>query len=253
MSSSTVPSKRGRTCLVQALRNGRAVAVFGALLLVAAGCQSARYGVAYDRRLPELRRIAVLPAQVEMHARHTGGVLERRPDLEPDLARKTLDGFDEILRERGREPKMLSRPTADGDAVSETGAHLALLAAVRDAIVTHHYEHGRGRIIDYVTADAPQVLGVADADALLCVYVTGVVPTGGRKALRGTAAAVGLLTGVRIRVTTHEAVIMLMLVDAASGEVLWFDMHRAETSAAGERRLRAFVEKAGADLLKPRK
>ena len=129
----------------------------------------------------------------------------------------------------------------------------AFLAAVRGAILTHHYVFGEDRIFDDQTGDAPQVLSDANADALLCVYMKGIVPTTGRKWLKGTAIVVSLITGRGIHVSTNEAVIMLMLVDAQDGQVLWFDVHSDDTYVGGKRRLRDFVKKGCAFLLKPRK
>lgn len=219
------------------------------LILCSGGCNNSRYGVNYDRRYPELRRIAVLPTVIEMYSRHAGGALERRRDMEPELTEKTLANIEGFLRKRGYETIALPLP-AIGE---EQAKRLALLAAVRDAILTHHYVFGEARIFDYQTGDAPQVLSDANADALLCVYLKGIVPTTGRKLLKGTAVVVSLITGYGIDVSTNEAVIRLMLVDAQDGQVLWFDVHSAQTHVGGKRRLRDFVKKGCAYLLKPRK
>ncbi len=222
------------------------------LALLAAGCNNSRYGVTYDDRYPEIRRIAVLPAAIEAYSLHSGGVLERRPDMEPELAQKTLANIEEIVWQRGYETMTLFSPATDPDSGDEKAKRFALLAAVRDAILTHHYEHGKARVFDYETGDAPGVICGAKADAVLCVYVKGVVPTGGRQFLRGTALVVGVLTGIHVYVPTHEAAMTLMLVDAKDGRVLWFNIHRAETDSSSDRSLRPFIREACSYLLKAR-
>lgn len=249
------PARRPTATVSAAPRNlghplGLMVAPF-ILILFAPGCNNSRYGMTYEQRFPELRRIAVLPAAVEMYSLHSGGVLERRPDMEPELAQKTFANIEKILRERGYETVTLPPPQPESG--EEQAERFALLAAVRDAILAHHYEHGEARVFDYETGDAPKVICDTDAHAVLCVYMKGVVPTAGREFLKGTAVVVGVLTGIRFHVSTNQAAIILMLVDAANGDVLWFDVHQAETYVGGERRLRAFVEKACSYLLKPRK
>jgi len=222
------------------------------LSLVTVGCNHSRYGNTYDQRYPHVETVAVLPASFEMYSRHTGNVLERRTDLEPDLRRKTLSNIREIIRERGCKVEILDPPVLDQDDDVEA-AWLALLSAVRDAIWTHHYEHGKAKQFSYDTGGDLNAVCATDADTVLMVYMTGVVPTSGRKFLKGTAVVVGLLTGIHVNVPTNHAVLQLMLVDKRNGDVLWFNHHEDEAHVGGEHRLRAFVERACAYLLKPRK
>lgn len=221
--------------------------------LVLAGCNTSRYGISYDRCLPRIKTVAVVPAAIEVMARHTGGVMESRPDLEPDVRARILAEVRGVLAERGAEPQVVSVMTESGSE-GNAAADLALLNAVQDAIVTHHYQVGGEDTFEYPTGEGVKsLLGERDADAVLMIYLTGVVPTTGRKILKGTAMAVSMVTGIGIQVSTDEAMIALMLVDAETGDVLWFNWHRAKADVQSERQLRKVVEKASAYLLEPRK
>lgn len=224
------------------------------LVVVVTGCNNSRYGVMYDERLPGIERVAIVPAAIEVLSRHTGGVLEKRPDLEPDVQARALAAVREVLGKRGVDVDVLPPPLGEGQADETVAGQLVLLNAVREAIITHHYEHGKNRLFEYPTGSAVTVLRAAeDADAVLCIYLTGVVPTAGREFLRGTAIVIGVLTGIQRHVSTNEALLVLMLVDAKTGDVLWFNWHQATTDVRGERRLRSFAKRACSYLLKPRK
>jgi hypothetical protein len=223
-------------------------------VVVTGGCNNSRYGMTYDERLPQIKRVAVLPAGVEVYSLHTGGMLERRADLEPGVAESVARLVADVVRERRAEPVIVPRPELKADA--EGGAaspKLALLDAIRESIVTHHYLVGKEVVFEYPAGDAPQVLCSQDAEAVLCVYVKSVVATAGRKALRTTAKVVGYVTGVHVSVSTDETVVALVLVDRKTGEVLWFNQAaRKKVDAQKEKKFKALVKDCGQFLLKPR-
>ena len=224
------------------------------LLAVATGCNNSRYGPAYDQKQPQIRSVAILPAKVEMYALHSGGIEERRPDLDDHVRDRVVKTIQEVLDKRGATSISLPPPLEEDESANiPVGQQLALLHAVAEGVVVHHYAYGKERIIEYATGDAVGVLGADDCDAVLCVIVRGVVPTEGRKFLKGAAVVVGAITGIRFHVKTNEAVIMLLLVDRKTGEVLWFNFEHDEKHIAGEHRVRSFVKDACAYLLKPRK
>ena len=216
------------------------------------GCNHSRYGITYDERLPGIKRVAVLPAKVEVYSRHTGGALEPRKDLEPGVLERTMATVEEILVERGYEPVVLPAPEVDDRNDTAVAQRLALLAAIEEGIVTHHYQHGKAILLDYNTGDSAAVLAGESADAVLCIHLRGIVPTSGREALMATAVVIGVLTGINIAVATNEAVMTLLLFDADTGEVLWFNLEHSQAHVGGEHRLRRFVQGACRYLLKPR-
>jgi len=52
------------------------------LVFLLAGCNSARYSVSYNRVLPNIETVAILPVSVDVKSIHSGGVHEDRPDLQ---------------------------------------------------------------------------------------------------------------------------------------------------------------------------
>lgn len=225
------------------------------LCAMASGCNNSRYGVTYDKHLPGIRRVAIYPANINVVSLHTGGVEESRPDLEPDVRVRTIAAIRGILRERGFESVAIQSEELEQEGHSAEAKARALVQAISDAIVTHHYEYGNARTFDYLTGDSAATLAGGEAvDAVLCVYLKGAVPTPGRSILAGTAAVVGFVVAlVPIPVKTNEAFIMLVLIDCRTGEVLWFNQELARTDVRGERRLRRFIKRACSYLLKPRK
>nr|WP_281721650.1 hypothetical protein [Nitrosomonas nitrosa] len=229
------------------------IGVSVALVAFGAACNHSRYGVNYDTRLPQLKRIAVVPGAVDVVSLHSGGVHEPRPDLSEAAGKRASDNLLDVLAKRGVECKVVDEQLSFTEGDSSDLKQFALLFAVRDAIITHHYMFGSGRSIDYSTGDLAKLTTGGDSvDAVLWYFMTGVVPTKGRKALKTTAIIVGVLTGVHFFVNTDEAVLVLMLVDVRTGEVLWFNLERAKADVREGRDIRKLVKSASRYLLKPR-
>lgn len=224
----------------------------GCGILILAACNSSRYGMVYDRRLPQLKRIAVVPVGVEVYSLHSGGIAEPRPDEVGPASARLASAVAAMVRDRGAEPLTTSQPALPAASGEAHSARLALLTAVRDSILTHHYQHGKERTLSYTTAGAVGAVATDDVDAVLCIYATGVVPTSGRQALQTTAAVIGLVTGVHIHVSTYQLSLILMLLDRANGDVLWFNQYYAESSIRSADDVRRACRNACAYLLKPR-
>ena len=236
--------RKPRRCLILA----------AAVLCPAVGCNNSRYGLNHDRRMPGIQRVGVIAPSVKVYSLHTGGVQEERPDLEPMIQQRAVAAIQEQVSRCKRESVPQDATVAKTQPADYASAgQLALLAAVSESIVTHHYLHGKERTIDYTTGDAPKVLGGNDVDALLCVDVQGTVPTGGRKFLKGTAVVMGVLTGVHIHVPTKQATVALMLVDRRTGEVLWFNAAMKEIKVSDEHDFRDLCKDACKYLFKPSK
>jgi hypothetical protein len=224
------------------------------MVLLQVGCNNSRYGIHYDQRLPELKRIAVAPASIQVFSLHAGGLKELRPDMERPARDQALDSAACELSKRHVDTFIIRQPTsAPTIPTTGTGPH-ALVNAVHDSILIHHYRFGNERMLDYSVGNSAQsILAGQQADAVLWVYLIGVVPTGGREALKATAIVVGVLTGLPMRVSTNDAVIMLMLVDSRTGDVLWFNQAKASKAVRQHHAIKRLMESASKYLLKPRK
>ena len=91
------------------------------------------------------------------------------------------------------------------------------------------------------------------SDVVLTVYLQASVPTSGRQALKATAMVVRVITGIPIHISTSQAEIRLMLIDAETGTVLWYDRYLTETDVRKDRSLRRLVKRITKYLLEPRK
>lgn len=230
----------------------------GRVLLVVAlgfvlGCNTSRYGLTYEERLPDLRTVAVSPVCVEVHSLHTGGVLEPRPDITSDVRPRLVGELKQMIQDRGCVGIAEDFSSSDPDVSAHVAQSTALLQAVEESIITHHYTYGRSTVFDYEIGKALADLAPAEADAVLCVSLFGVVPTKGREGLMVTAVVLGVLTGIHIHVKTNEAVLSLMLVDARNGEVLWYNRAILAADVRKERPLEKLVERTGKFLLKPKR
>ncbi len=230
----------------------RAVAVL-VIITSVGGCNTSRYVADFDARLPQLKKIAILPVSVTVASRHTGGALESRPEMVPGVQASAVNMLSSIVRERGRVPiDARSQPTTQPDE-SLLARRLAFLDAVRESILTHHYDFGREVLIDYETGDVVAVTCPTEADAVLYVYLTGIVPTEGRVGLQATAFVIGAVTGIHMRVSTNEAGVVLILVDAKTECVLWCNRYAAEVNVCKDRGLWLVLDRASTFLLKPQK
>ncbi len=85
------------------MRNPRGWAGIGVLLLAAGfGCNTSRYGINHDQRLPGCRRIAIVPLDVQVLSWHAGGGFEAEPDLVDEVRPRLLEEIGKIVADRDR-------------------------------------------------------------------------------------------------------------------------------------------------------
>lgn len=222
--------------------------------LLAVGCNNSRYGVRYEQRLPEIKRVAVIPASIEVSSMHSGGVQEARLDLVGPARDRVIESLISELKHRGMEAARVESTTTNPGADESLTRAFALAKAVSNSIQIHHYLFGKEVIFDYSTGNLPRLaLMDQESDAVLLVYLTSFVPTEGRKALQATAIVVGVLTGVHVYVATCGAHVSLLLIDARNGDVLWFNQLEEEYDIREKKSIEKLLHEASRYLLKPRK
>jgi hypothetical protein len=242
--------------------------VAGAMPVWIGGCagDTARFGTTYDRRLPEIKSVALRANAIQVQSLHSGGVLENRPEiadaarvwvlaeLEQRIAAKGYEVHAEHAPEIAPSPEVARSPDAATADEAELTRAVCLVDAVHQSIFEHHYLYGKAREFDYAVGPAAKRLHDAPCDAILCVYLQASVPTEGRQALQVTAAVVGVLVrGIPFRVTGSQADLAIMLIDGRSGDVLWYDRLIAETDVRKQRGQHKLVERIAEHLLEPRK
>ena len=225
-----------------------------ALVTILGACSNnSRYGTTYDRRLFQIQRVDIHPLNVDILTWHAGGNLEDRPDFEAEIEPKLLQEIANVIQERNRSAGSVSSSDQEESAVAPVGQSLALAHAIEQSIIVHHYRHGKDRIFDYTIGDTVQELPWAGGDAMLLVRFIGVVPTADRVGLAVTSAIVGGLTGSVVAVPTRHAELTLMLVDAGTGDVLWYNTVARGIDVQNGRSLHNLVKDAMKYMLEPRK
>ncbi|TWT45841.1 hypothetical protein RAS1_22760 [Phycisphaerae bacterium RAS1] len=192
---------------------------------------------------------------MQIESLHSGGLREPRPDLENDVRARLIAELTDLLRRSGREIAAAPADAPTNSSTSPAAPRLAaeadaraLLAAVHEAIVTHHVRYRHRRELDYAVGDAARTLCDAEFDAALVASLQAAVPTGGRSALQAAGLAMSAVTQSFVYVPTHEAALTLMLIDA-DGEVLWFGFAAGAVDVLSDSGLRRLVRAAGRRLL----
>lgn len=232
---------------------GRARVLLALLPLAAPACgRTDRHGVAYEGRRAQLKRIAIIPASVEVKTMHADESLERRPDLIAQVLDRSLDYLAAELRTRGAEPVPLKGPIPPpaGHGVPEPS--LAKLHAVKQDILEKHYVQGDARVFNYSLGDLCVPTAAAhNADAILWFFITGDVPTEGRKAVKAATITGGVLTTTPMYAHADRAVLLLLLADGESGDVLWFNRYPGTEDIAEPDDLHDLIHDACRNLLLP--
>lgn len=203
------------------------------------------------------KTILVFRPSVEVGAQSTGGMFE--PNAEwTRQARQNIQQQLEIMQVRlGNE--IIEAPEAYGADAMAMQEHMALFAAVADAVVRYQFFVGdrlptkkrdnKEGVFDWSLGEGVSDLpGAADADYGLFIYNRDAYGSTGRKVLQ----VVGLLAGVGV--TSGEHVGYAGLVDLKTGDLLWLnadgrmggDVRELEGS---EKRVRQLLEEfPGSDI-----
>ncbi len=236
-----------------AFRNLRLFTLLLILGAATAGCNYSRYGIRHDQRLPSIKTVEICPIAISVSSLHAGGDLEARPDITSLVLPKILQEMQKIVSEKGCQVAAREHPVTTSAPDGTPNQSYALLIAVQEAIFIHHYQYGKSRMFDHSLAEAADGLHGRSCDAVLCITVSAAVPTESRTALAVTGIVVGALTGVTIVVPTQSLDVQLTLVDAETGDVLWFNRFIDNADVRSERGLRRSLERASRYLLKPLK
>lgn len=172
-------------------------------------------------RMKEVKRVGVLFLDMKIYELTAGGIRELREDWSAAGREHFSTALTAELKRRSLEPSVLSPEEQGTEDIEDIHA---LYKAVREAILTHTYDHTLGRYLfpekmerfDYSLGSVEPVLTGLGVDALLLVSAMDEISTAGRKALM----VVGAFTGTQLRAGITWA--NMALVDK-SGSILWFN------------------------------
>ena len=211
-------------------------------LLISACATPPRYRAhpQLDTRIEKIKTITVIPLKMDVYQVTAGGVKEKMDEWCMQAKRNVLTAIEDELKLRPLlNIKSFSETFMSEDKkinLEQTGA---LFEAVNSSIIIHTYGQPVNRFpekiqnFDYTLG--PEVRQLSDqTDGLLLVRGVDNISTGGRKALQAGSVVLGALVGVQVTPMLGVTAVNLALVDANTGEVLWFNFH----ASAGDHDLR---------------
>jgi hypothetical protein len=207
-----------------------------------------------NSKIEKVKTITVIPLKVDVYQVTAGGLKEKMDEWCTQAKRNLLTAIEDELKLRPllnikSFPEILMSEDRKIN-LEQTGA---LFEAVNSSIIIHTYGQPVHRfpekIQNFAYTLGPEVRQLSgQTDALLFVRGVDNIATAGRKAVQAGSVILGALVGVQVNPNMGVTAVNLALVDANTGEVLWFNFH----ASAGDHDLRNPVDTAALvmDILK---
>lgn len=187
----------------------------------------------YEERLRHIRSVALMPPDAKVYGL-TAGDKRDLVDEWSETARKNL--AEAMATHGGTAGQFVLKafdPAGSPSTRQEYEDARPLFEAVSLSALAHAYGGDFGfktkqERFEYSLGPLTSLTEAAQADALLFVYVTDYISTGGRKALIGLAVLLAPLDPRMLFVLATAAgptQVVTALVEARTGEVLWFGPH----------------------------
>lgn len=217
----------------------RAALFTSCLLLVSVSLATAEHQGHPDleKKAPSIKRIALIPAQIEMFEIGAGGTLEKMEEWSQTARSNSRQAIKEELAKREHiqviEFDERSLSSASRSIYDET---FLLYDAASTAIITHAFVHPnasanpalqqlffpwRAREFTYSLGKEVNQLGT-DVDAYLLIRGLDQRSSGGRKALGVGTAIIGAALGVVAVPRSGANLFTAALIDAHTGDILWY-------------------------------
>jgi hypothetical protein len=211
-------------------------------LLISACATPPRYRAhpQLNTRIEKVNTITVIPLKVDVYQVTAGGVKEKMDEWCMQAKRNVLTAIENDLKLRPLlNIKSIPETFMSEDKKINLEQTDALFEAVNSSIIIHTYGQPIHRfpekIQNFNYTLGPEVRQLSNqTDALLLVRGVDNISTGGRKALQAGRVILGALVGVQVTPMLGATAVNLALVDANTGEILWFNFH----ASAGDHDLR---------------
>ena len=246
---SGIDHRPGRCALVagpRAASTGR-IAPLLLLLGLGVGCAAPppfRQPPDFDARFEAVRTITLVPPKVAVYTMSAGGTEEEVMSWSDAAYEHVVSAVRAEVEELGRtfipytgDPLphrriRYGRPAGEAEGPRERSAaeeSWLLFEAANLAIMRHAYDPwntfpDRVSNFDYTLGrEGAALLGNTDADAYMLIIATDHIPTRDRAALVAAGVAMGAVTGSYAGPEATPARLTLALVEARSGDLLWFN------------------------------
>jgi hypothetical protein len=195
------------------------------------------------------KRILVFRPAVRVGAQSTGGLFEPNAEWTEQAKANIQSSLEKLQAKLGN--AVIVAPEAYGEDAQAVQEHMALFAAVSQAVIEYQFFTGnrlptkkrdnKADIFDWSLGEGVARLpGAKDADYALFIYNKDAYGSTGRKVLQLVAALGG------VGVTSGEHVGYAGLVDLRTGDLLWLN---ADAAMGGDVREKDGSEKRVAQLL----
>ncbi|WP_066548985.1 MULTISPECIES: hypothetical protein [unclassified Sphingomonas] len=183
--------------------------------------------------LPEKsgKRILVFRPSVSVGAQSTGGVFEPNAEWTETAKRNIQTSLEQVQSKLGN--TVIVAPEAYGEQAQYLQEHMALFAAVSQAVIEYQFFVGnrlptkkrenKAEVFDWsLGPGVAELPGAQDADYALFIYNKDAYGSTGRKVLQVLAAL-----GPGIPVQSGEHIGYAALVDLKTGDLLWLNADAA--------------------------
>lgn len=197
------------------------------LLLMIFGCAApaCRTHPEFETRSKTIKTVGMFPPDIKIYQLTAGDVRELMDDWcakgKENVTKSIVEGFKE-------KPIQLKSLTLDEESKEEIEDIVALYEAVSVSIYLHTYSPAflfpeKQKNFDYSIGSVEEVLKKCKADALIFVYGSCEISTGGRQALMATGILLTGVTGVYVGPRAGITTISVALIDK-SGSILWYSV-----------------------------
>jgi len=205
--------------------------IAGLLISACATAPNYRSDPQLNTKIEKIKTITVIPLKIEVFQVSAGGVKEKMDEWCLQAKRNLLSAVEQELKLRPLlNIKSFPETLMSGDQKSNLEQTGALFDAVNSSIIYHTYGPPEQRFPEKITEfdytlgpDVRELTG--QTDALLFVRGMDNISTAGRKALQAGSVILGALVGVQVSPNSGITVVSLALVDANTGDILWYNFH----------------------------
>ncbi len=205
------------------------------VFVLLAGCATPHYRThpQFEERLQAGMTIAVMPPDVKVYEVSAGEVPELMDEWTDAARKNVVYAVRTQLPSKGAFTLREFDPTESDAAKEEFEDTAALFRAVAMSAALHTYpETGalfetKSKQFDYTLGPLPMIRQASGADVVLFIEGIDQISSGGRVARDVALLLVGAAFGVVIIPQGGLTAISAAVVDAQTGDVLWFNQHAA--------------------------